>query len=162
MCAKYRGVRLMEHSMKVWEKILEGRLRDIVEIDENQFGFQQGKSTVDAIFVMRQLQERYGGKKKELFHIFVDLEKAFNRVPREAIVWALRRQNVPERLITLVMALYVNSRSKVKALAGTSGVCNRSWGTSRFCTESSVVRGGDTGGNKGCERQKFIGIVICG
>ena len=60
MCEKYRGVRLMEHSMKVWEKILEGRLREIVEIDENQFGFQQGKSTVDAIFVMRQLRERYG------------------------------------------------------------------------------------------------------
>ena len=46
MCDKYREVRLMEHSMKVWEKILEGRLREIVEIDENQFGFQQRKSTV--------------------------------------------------------------------------------------------------------------------
>ena len=41
-------------------------------------------------------------------------------MPREAIVWALRRQNVPEQLITLVMALYVNSRSKVKPLAETS------------------------------------------
>ena len=102
------------------EKILERRLRKIVEVDENHFGFQQGKSTVDTIFVVRQLQERYGGKKKELFHTVVDLEKAFDRVPREAIVWALRRHNVPERLITLVMELYVNSRSKVKALAGTS------------------------------------------
>ena len=50
----------------------------------------------------------------------MDLEKVFDRVPREAIVWALRRHNVPERLITLVVALYLNSRSKVKALAGTS------------------------------------------
>ena len=85
----------MEQSTKVWEKILKGRFREIVEIDENQYGFQQGKSTVDAIFVMKQLQERYGGK-KELFHIFVELEKAFDRVPRETIVWVLRRQNVPE------------------------------------------------------------------
>ena len=122
MCAKYRGVRLMEHSMKVWEKILEGRLREIVEIDENQFGFQQGKSTVDAIFVMRQLHERGIEGEKELFHIFVGFKKAFNRMPREAIVWALRRQNVPERLTTLVMAVYVNSRSMVKTLVGTSGV----------------------------------------
>ena len=59
MCDKYIGVRLMEHSMKVWEKILEGRLREIVEINENQFGFQHGKSTVNAIFVMRQPEERY-------------------------------------------------------------------------------------------------------
>ena len=40
MCEKYSEVRLMEHSMKVRKKILERRLREIVEIDENQFGFQ--------------------------------------------------------------------------------------------------------------------------
>ena len=66
------------------------------------------------------MQEKFRAKKKELFHIFVDLEKAFDRVPREAIVWALRRQKVPERLITLIMALYNNSRSKVRTMAGTS------------------------------------------
>ncbi len=49
-----------------------------------------------------------------LYHIFVDLEKAFDRVPREVIAWALRKQLVPERLIRLVMALYENSTSKVK------------------------------------------------
>ena len=125
--------------MKVWEKILEGRLRNIVEIDENQFGFQQGKSTVDAIFVMRQLQERYGWGKKELFHIFVDLEKAFDRVPREAIVWTLRKQNVPERLITLILALYVNSRSKVKALAGTSEEFEIGVGVHQGCALSPLL-----------------------
>ncbi len=124
LCGKYRGIRLLEHGMKVWEKILEKRLREMIEIDESQFGFQQGKSTIDAIFVMRQLQEKYGAKKRKLYHIFVDLEKAFDRVPREAIVWALRRQNIPEKLIKLVMALYMNSRSKVKTAAGVSEELN--------------------------------------
>jgi len=105
LCGKYRGVRLLEHGMKLWEKILERRLKEVIEIDENQFGFQQGKSTTDAILVVRQLQEKYGEKRK-LYHVFVDLEKAFDRVPREMIVWALRRQKVPENLIILVMALY--------------------------------------------------------
>ncbi len=49
--------------MKLWEKILEKRLRDIVKIEDIQFGFQQDRSTTDAIFVMRQLQERYKEKK---------------------------------------------------------------------------------------------------
>ena len=120
MCGKYRGVRLLEHGMKLWEKILERRLRDIVKIEDIQFGFQKDRSTADAIFVMRQLQERYKEKKKMLYHVFVDLEKAFDRVPREVIAWALRRQMVPERLIKLVMALYENSKSKVKAPAGIS------------------------------------------
>ncbi len=55
-----------------------------------------------------------------LYHVFVDLEKAFDRVPREVVAWALRRQMVPERLIKLVMALYVNSTSKVKTPVGIS------------------------------------------
>ena len=59
-------------------------------------------------------------KKRKLYHVFVDLEKAFDRVPREVIVWALRRQKVPENLIKLVMALYENSRSRVKTPAGIS------------------------------------------
>ena len=61
---KHRGVRLIEQNMKVYEKTLEKRLRDIVKIDEKQFGFQSGKSTVDAIFVLQQLQEKFGAKKK--------------------------------------------------------------------------------------------------
>ena len=51
MVGKHRGVRLLEQAMKVYEKTLEKRLRDIiVKIDEKQFGFQKGKLTVDAIF----------------------------------------------------------------------------------------------------------------
>ena len=50
----------------------------------------------------------------------VDLGKAFDTVPREAIPWALKRQEVPERLIARLMALYSNARSSVRTLAGTS------------------------------------------
>ncbi len=42
--------------------------------------------------MMRLLQERYKEKKKK--YVFVDLEKASDRVPREVIAWALRRQTV--------------------------------------------------------------------
>ena len=124
LCKNYRGVRLLEHSMKIWEKILLARLWEIVEIEENQLGYQRDKSTIDGIFILRQLQERYGEKKKLLYHIFVDLEKAFDRIPRRMIEWALRRKMVPERLVKLVMGLYRNSRSRVKAVAGISGEFN--------------------------------------
>ena len=98
MLDKHRGVRLLQQDMKVYERTLETRLRDIVKIDEKQSGFLPGKSTVDTIFVLRQLQEKFGEQKKELFLVFVDLKKAFDRVPIEAIRWAMRCQNVPERL----------------------------------------------------------------
>ena len=114
LCGKHRGLRLLEHSMKIWEHILLARLKEHVTIDPQQFGFLAGRSTSDAILIVRQLQEKYGAKKKKLFHIFVDLEKAFDKVPREAVTWALRRKGVPERLVRLVNMLYENSTSKVK------------------------------------------------
>ena len=120
-CGGYRGLRLLEHGMKIWEKLLSDRLKEIIKIDKCQFGFMAGRSTTDAIYIARQLQERFLEKKKTLFHVFVDLEKAFDRVPRAAIIWALRRQAVPEHLVRLVMALYEGSKSQVAVAGSTSG-----------------------------------------
>ncbi len=50
-------------------------------MEDIQFGFQQDRSTTDAKFVMRQLQDRYK-EKKEMYHIFVDLEKTFDSPKR--------------------------------------------------------------------------------
>ena len=62
-------------------------MRRIVKIDSMQFGFMAGRGTTDAVFIVRQLQEKYLAKNKELWMAFVDLEKAFGRVPREVVWW---------------------------------------------------------------------------
>ena len=61
-CSLSQGIKLLEHGMKVAERVLERRLRQAVEIDKMQFGFRPGTGTSDAIFIARQLQERYRGK----------------------------------------------------------------------------------------------------
>ena len=79
----YSGIKLLEHAMKVLERVIGGKLRKIVRIDSMQFGFRAGRSTTDAFFTVRQLQEKYLVKSKDMWMAFVDLEKAFDRVPRE-------------------------------------------------------------------------------
>ena len=54
-CGSYRGIKLLEHAMKVLERVIEGRLRKIVKIDNMQFGFMSGRGTTDAIFIVHQL-----------------------------------------------------------------------------------------------------------
>ena len=117
-------LRLLQHGMKFFEKVLEEKLKILIKVDGRQFGFCQERSTTDAIFIMRNVQEKFSEKKKKLYYVFVDLEKAFDRVPRKAFEWALRRQKVPERLLTAVVFLYVESRSRVKTVAGTSEALN--------------------------------------
>jgi len=49
-CGSYRGTKLLEHAMKVVERIFEHRIREQIEVDYMQFGFTKGKGTTDAIF----------------------------------------------------------------------------------------------------------------
>lgn len=119
-CGSYRTIKLLEHGMKVVERVLESRLRELVVIDSMQFGFMPGKSTSDAIFIVRQIQEKFLVKEKALFFAFVDLEKAFDRIPREVVRWALRSSWVPEWLVNAVMSLYERAQTVVRTKAGDS------------------------------------------
>ena len=78
-------MKLLEHGMKIVERVLERRIREVVDVNEMQCGFMPGKGTVDALFMVRMLQEKYDRKQKKLYMCFVDLEKAFDRVLREVI-----------------------------------------------------------------------------
>ena len=91
--------------MKVVERVFEKRLRKMVEIREEQYGFVAGKETTDAIFILRQLQEKYLENDKELHLVFQDLEKAFDRVPRVLIESSLRKKGVVECYVKAVMKM---------------------------------------------------------
>ena len=73
----FRCLKLLDHLMKVFERVIEKYIRDAVNIDDMQFGFMPGKGMMDAIFITHIVQERFLAKKKDLDFTFVDLEKAF-------------------------------------------------------------------------------------
>ena len=59
-CGNYGGIKLMSHIMKVWEKVIDRRLRRETTMGEQQFGFMPGKGTTDTIFAARQMIEKHG------------------------------------------------------------------------------------------------------
>src|SRR5260221_11755091 len=101
--------------MKVMERVIEASIRNMVTVDDMQFGFMPGKGTTDAIFLVRQMQEKHYCKKKKLYFAFVDLEKVLDRVPREVMRWALRKSGVDEWLVSTVMSMYDGARTAVWA-----------------------------------------------
>ncbi|EYC04267.1 hypothetical protein Y032_0089g2316 [Ancylostoma ceylanicum] len=106
--------------MKIFERIIDRRIRDIIRVSTNHCGFVANCGTTDAIHAARLLIEKHREKQKPLHLAFLDLEKAFDRVPHEAIWYALRWHGVPEELIEWVRILYADPRSRVQAAAGTS------------------------------------------
>ena len=110
----YRGLKLLDHVMKGMERVIEKIIRERISIDDMQFGFMPGRGTTDAIFILRQLQEKHLAKNKKLYFAFVDLEKAFDRVPRKVIWWAMRKLGIEEWIVRFVQAMYNNTRSRVR------------------------------------------------
>jgi len=110
----------LEHTMKVVEMIFEHRIRQQIEVDDMQFGFMKGKGTTDAIFTVRQMQENFRAKGKKRYFGFVDLQKAFDRVPREVIRWAMRKLGVEEWLVSAVMSMYTGAKTVVSTVYGDS------------------------------------------
>ena len=109
-----RGVKLLEHAMKIVERVLEKQIRTlVVDLNEMQFGFMRGKETVDVIFTVRKMQ-KYQKKDKKLYLCFVDMEKAFDRVPRKVMEWAMRKKGLSEVMVREVMSLYDGAKTRVR------------------------------------------------
>ena len=78
--------------MKLLERILDGRIRTRVEqeLGEEQQGFRKGRVTTDWMFTLRQLIENRLKMQGRMAVGFVDLEKAYDTVPREMVMATVR------------------------------------------------------------------------
>ena len=96
-CGSYTAVKHLERSMAVIEQGLAKRIRVQVNIDDRQFRFTPrftprytpSNSTIDASFIVKQLQEKLKSKDKTFFYAFVDLVKASDIVPGEVVRWVI-------------------------------------------------------------------------
>lgn len=95
-CGNYRRIKLMSHMLKLWERAVEGGFRTEVSMCEQQDGFMLRNSPTDAVSVLRMVMEKYGEGQEALHCVFVDAEKACDRVSREELWFSLRRSGVAE------------------------------------------------------------------
>ena len=134
LCQNYCTISLISHPSKVMLKILLNRLKPEAEkiIAEEQADFRPGRSTTEQIFKLRILCERYLQHQQDLYHVFIDFKKAFDRVWHEALWATMRLYNININLITVIQKLYEKA---------TSAVCfNNSIGD-RFKTSVGVRQG---------------------
>jgi hypothetical protein len=76
-CTNYGRIKLISHTMKLWKRVIEHRLRGMTHITTNQFRFMPGRSTMEAFFLIRLVINKE--QKKDLHMVFIDLENAYNK-----------------------------------------------------------------------------------
>ena len=121
-CGNYRGIKLMSHTMKVQERIIEAKLRDTVEISKQKYGFMPGKETTDTMFALRMLMKkcREGQRGQRESYVFVNLKKAYDRVPREELWHCMTKSGIVEKYVQLVQDMYEGSETAVRCAVGTT------------------------------------------
>ena len=89
-CGNYRGIALLSVGGKVLTKAMANRLTSVLEriLPEAQSGFRPNRGTSDAVFILRQLQEKALEQQESIYMAFTDLTKAFDSVDR-SLLWKI-------------------------------------------------------------------------
>ena len=96
-------------------KIMLNRLKPEAEktIAEEQAGFRAGRSTTEQIFNLRILCEKYLQHQQDLYHVFIDFKKAFDRFWHAALWANMKKYNISRNLIQVIKNLYNKGNSVV-------------------------------------------------
>ena len=111
ICNNYRTISLISHPMML-KVLLIPQAEEIIA--EEQAGFRTGRSTIEQIFNLRIICEKYLQHQHDLYHVLIDFKKeAFDRV-WQAALWTITRQyNIGNNLIHVIQRLYERATSAV-------------------------------------------------
>ena len=114
MCDNWRGISLLDVIGKIIARIIQ--VQTIAEhiLPESQCGFRKGRGCVDMIFVARQLIEKAIEHGEALFVLFVDLKKAYDSVPRQALWRVLEKCGVPTVMLSIIQSCHQGMRAEVR------------------------------------------------
>ncbi|WP_419626769.1 RNA-directed DNA polymerase, partial [Thiolapillus sp.] len=114
-CQNYRSISLISHPSKVLLKIILNRLKPQAEktIAEEQAGFRAGSCTTEQIFNLRILCGKYLQRQQDLYHVFIDFKKAFDRVWHAALWATMMKYSISTNLIQVIKSLCNKATSAV-------------------------------------------------
>ena len=76
-----------------------------------------GRSTTEVIFLIRQVMEQFR-EQKDLHLDFIDLEKAYDKIPRNIMWWALDKNKVSSKYVILIKDMYNNVVTSIRTNDG--------------------------------------------
>uniref|UniRef100_A0A8C6L319 Reverse transcriptase domain-containing protein n=1 Tax=Nothobranchius furzeri TaxID=105023 RepID=A0A8C6L319_NOTFU len=141
VCSNYRGITLLSLPGKVYSKVLERRVRSIVEsqIEEEQCGFRPGRGTVDQLYTLARVMEGAWEFAQPIHMCFVGLEKAYDHVPRGTLWGTLQEYGVGGLLLRAILSLHQRSVSLVRIAGSKSDLFPVRVGLHQGCPLSPVL-----------------------
>eukprot|EP00117_Sycon_ciliatum_P023228 scpid30807/ scgid4805/ Transposon TX1 uncharacterized 149 kDa protein; ORF 2 len=135
-CDNWRGISLLDVAGKVFARVMQDRLQVVAEeiLPDSQCGFRRGRGCTDMIFCARQLVEKTIEHDTSLYVLFVDLQKAYDSIPRTALWSVLDRLGVPPVMLGLIKSLHEGMIAKVRVNGKLSDNISVTNGLRQGCT----------------------------
>ena len=140
--ANYRSISLLQTCYKLYARISANRVSAGLDehIRELQFGFRKGRSTAEATFLARRLQDLVDAKRHQTLHLlFLDWSKVFDKIRPAALQQALRRLLVPDHTIRVISDLVSNPLFEVLMDKSVSHTYPQRSGIRQGCTLSPLL-----------------------
>jgi hypothetical protein len=141
ICDNYRGISLLVVAGKVFARILLNRIQNMLDkkLLEEQAGFRSGRSTIDQVFILKVVMERSREFNQPLHICFIDLQKAYDSVNREALWRVCGAYRLSDKMIQMIKLLYEDTRAEVRIDGDFSTSIQMKTGVKQGCLLSPVL-----------------------
>ena len=141
VATNYRAIVITDIISKVFTRAVYTILNQELDpkLSESQAGFRQKRSLTDHVFVMRQLMEAAREFDQPLYTAFIDIAKAYDGIPREALLAVLRRYGISDRVCQLITLLYRKTSARVRVGSDESEVFDIESGVKQGCILSTLL-----------------------
>ena len=113
MCSNERGITLASNMGKLYERIVNSRATEQIEMTQAQAGGQKGKSTTDHILIIKELRQKAKEQKKPIYIAFLDVTKAYDKAWLDAIMYVMHKSGLRDTLWQVIKNLNENLIAKL-------------------------------------------------
>ena len=140
---KLRSISQLATNCKIHSRVLLNRrsehISQNVQLPETQYGFRSGRSTMDLIFCLKQVQEKSIEQNMSLYVVFIDFSKAFDIVSRQGLWQVLKKYGCTEKFVSLIEALHTGMQANVAMCGSVSTDFSESNGVKQGCVLAPTV-----------------------
>ncbi len=117
-CSAERGITLSSNFGKLYERVINNRVIDKINISDAQAGGKKGRATVDHLLIIKDLIHHAKKSKKPLYIVFLDVTKAYDKAWLDAIMYVMHKEGLKDNHWTIVRKLNQNLTAKIQTKYG--------------------------------------------
>ena len=110
LCGNYRGIAINDILFRLFDKIIGNRLSLWYQPCREQAGGQKERDCIEQIMTLRLLIDYARKTRKKLFILFIDFEKAYDKVRRDKLLEELRSAGCGSVMMKILEAIYKNTK----------------------------------------------------